>query len=149
VSDIIKYIQKLHQPSLTVPPPKNTSSTHNPKIIKCNLKPCHTCMLCTSPNQHSASFRVIRPPPGCRRIICSRCRLTTPPLAEWWRRRRTQITRSRVMGGCKSLMLFFGGFFFVFGDEDSRLCFCFFTLRKKRGGNVYGICHGRQRPNAI
>jgi len=22
--------------------------------------------------------------------------------AEWWRRRRTQITRSRVMGGCKS-----------------------------------------------
>jgi len=23
-------------------------------------------------------------------------------LAEWWRRRRTQITRGRVMGGCKS-----------------------------------------------
>jgi len=40
-------------------------------------------------------------------------------------------------------------FFFVSGEEDSRLCFCFFMLRKKRGGNVYGICHGRQRPNAI
>jgi len=28
---------------------------------------------------------------------------------------------------------------FVLGDEDSRLCFCFFRLQKKRGGNVYGI----------
>jgi len=37
----------------------------------------------------------------------------------------------------------FGGFSFVLGEEDSRLCFCFFMLRKKRGGNVYGICHGR------
>jgi len=32
---------------------------------------------------------------------------------------------------------------FVFGEEDLRLCFCFFMLRKKQGGNVYGICHGR------
>jgi len=53
------------------------------------------------------------------------------------------------MGGCKSLMLFFGGFLCFFGDEDSRLDFCFFMLRKKPGGNVYGICHRRQRPNAI
>jgi len=28
---------------------------------------------------------------------------------------------------------------FVFGEEDSQLCFCFFMVRKKRGGNVYGI----------
>jgi len=27
----------------------------------------------------------------------------------------------------------------VLGEEDLRLCFCFFMLRKKRGGNVYGI----------
>jgi len=55
------------------------------------------------------------------------------------------------MGGCKSLMLFFlaGFLFLLFGEEDLRLCFCFFMLRKKRGGNVYGICHGCQRPNAI
>jgi len=52
------------------------------------------------------------------------------------------------MGGCKKLM-FFVAVSFVVGEEDSRLCFCFFMLRKKRGGNMYGICHGRQRPNAI
>jgi len=46
------------------------------------------------------------------------------------------------MGGCKKLMLFFG-VSFVFGGEDSRLCFCFFMLWKKWGGNMYGICHGR------
>jgi len=50
------------------------------------------------------------------------------------------------MGGCKKLMFFVGGF--VFG-EDSRLCFCFLVLQEKRGGYVYGICHGRKRPNAI
>jgi len=38
---------------------------------------------------------------------------------------------------------------FVRGEEDLRLCFCFFMLQKKQGGNMYGICHGRQRPNAI
>jgi hypothetical protein len=45
------------------------------------------------------------------------------------------------MGGCKSLMLFLcGGFFCCFlGKKDSRLCFCFFMLRRKRGGNMYGI----------
>ena len=47
------------------------------------------------------------------------------------------------------VFFFFLAVSFVLGDEDSRLCFCFFMLRKKRGGNVYGICHGRQRPNAI
>ena len=53
-------------------------------------------------------------------------------------------------GGVLKLMLFlWGGFSFVVGEEDSRLCFCFFMLRKKRGGNMYGISHGRQRPNAI
>jgi len=40
-------------------------------------------------------------------------------------------------------------FFFCLGDDDSRLCICFFMLRKKRGGNMYGTCHGCQRPNAI
>jgi hypothetical protein len=30
-------------------------------------------------------------------------------------------------------------FYFVLGEEDSRLCFCFFMLRKKRGRNMYGI----------
>jgi len=34
-------------------------------------------------------------------------------------------------------MLFFGGFFGL-GEEDLRLCFCFFMLQKKQGGNVYG-----------
>jgi len=38
---------------------------------------------------------------------------------------------------------------FVWGEEDSRLCFCFLMLRKKWGGNMYRICHARQRPNAI
>jgi hypothetical protein len=33
----------------------------------------------------------------------------------------------------------------VLGEEDLRLCVCFFMLRKKRGGNVYGICHGRMQ----
>ena len=46
------------------------------------------------------------------------------------------------MGGCKSWMLFFGGISFCLGDEDSQLDCCFFRLWKKRGGNVYGICHG-------
>ena len=36
-------------------------------------------------------------------------------------------------------MLLFSAVFFVLGEEDLRLCFCFFMLRKKRGGNVYGI----------
>jgi hypothetical protein len=36
------------------------------------------------------------------------------------------------------MLFFFGGFSFVVGEEDSRLCFCFFMLRKKRGGYVYG-----------
>jgi hypothetical protein len=44
------------------------------------------------------------------------------------------------MGGCKSLILFLcGGFFCFVGKKDSQLCFCFFMLRKKRGGNMYGI----------
>jgi len=46
------------------------------------------------------------------------------------------------MGGCKSLLLLLA-VSFVVGEEDSRLCFCFFMLRKKWGGNVYRICHGR------
>jgi len=46
-------------------------------------------------------------------------------------------------GGVQKLMLFFLAVSFVRGEEDSRLCFCFFMLRKKRGGNMYGICHGR------
>jgi len=37
------------------------------------------------------------------------------------------------------LMLLFEAVSFVLGEEDSRLCFCFFMLRKKRGGYVYGI----------
>jgi len=37
----------------------------------------------------------------------------------------------------------FWRFLLLSGKEDSRLCFCFFMLRKKRGGNMYGICHGR------
>jgi len=53
------------------------------------------------------------------------------------------------MGGCKSFDVVFWRFLLLIGEEDSRLWFCFFTLRKKRGGNMYGICHGRQRPNAI
>jgi hypothetical protein len=36
-------------------------------------------------------------------------------------------------------MLFCLAVSFVLGEEDSRLCFCFFMLRKKWGGNVYGI----------
>jgi len=46
------------------------------------------------------------------------------------------------MGGCKFLM-FVLVVSFVSGEEDLQLCFCFFMLRKKRGGNMYGICHGR------
>jgi len=54
------------------------------------------------------------------------------------------------MGGCKSLLLFFvWRFLLLSGEEDLQLCFCFFMLRKKPGGYMYGICHGRQRPNAI
>jgi hypothetical protein len=37
------------------------------------------------------------------------------------------------------MMLFLAVSFVFEGEEDSRLCFCFFMLRKKRGGNVYGI----------
>jgi len=36
-------------------------------------------------------------------------------------------------------MLFFGGFLLLIGEEDLRLWFCFFMLRKRRGGNMYGI----------
>jgi len=43
------------------------------------------------------------------------------------------------MGGCKSCCCFLAVFVCFLGGEDSRLCFCFFMLRKKRGGNVYGI----------
>jgi len=55
------------------------------------------------------------------------------------------------MGGCKKLMLFLAVFFFfVFGEEDSRLCFCFFYVTEEAGRKyVRDICHGRQRPNAI
>jgi len=43
------------------------------------------------------------------------------------------------MGGCNRCDVFCVAVSFVKGEEDSRLCFCFFMLRKKRGGNVYGI----------
>ena len=46
-------------------------------------------------------------------------------------------------GGVKVVVVFVWQFLFVLGEEDLRLCFCFFMLRKKWGGNVYGICHGR------
>jgi len=39
---------------------------------------------------------------------------------------------------CFIFFYFFWGFSFVVGEEDSRLCFCFFTLWKKQGGNMYG-----------
>jgi len=53
------------------------------------------------------------------------------------------------MGGCKSLMLFFGSFCLFLGKKTRDFAFVSFMLWKKREGNVYGICHGRQRPNAI
>jgi hypothetical protein len=43
------------------------------------------------------------------------------------------------MGGRKSLCFCWRFFLLLRGEEDSRLCFCFFMLRKKRGGNMYGI----------
>ena len=49
------------------------------------------------------------------------------------------------MGGVKVDVFWW----FCLREEDSRLCFCFLALWKKRGGNVLGICHGRKRPNAI
>jgi hypothetical protein len=51
-------------------------------------------------------------------------------LVEWWRRRRTQITRSRVMGGCKSWCCFFGGFF-CFWEKRTR-DFAFVSLCYER-----------------
>jgi hypothetical protein len=42
------------------------------------------------------------------------------------------------MGGRKSCCCFWRFCLFL-GEEDSRLCFCFFMLRKKWGGYVYGI----------
>ena len=38
---------------------------------------------------------------------------------------------------------------FVRGVMGSRLCFCFFMLQEKRGGNMLGICHSHKRLNAI
>jgi hypothetical protein len=38
------------------------------------------------------------------------------------------------MGGCKEWFCL--AVSFVKGEEDLRLCFCFFMLQKKRGGNV-------------
>jgi len=53
------------------------------------------------------------------------------------------------MGGCKSLMLFLLAVSFVMGKRTRNFAFVSFMLRKKRGGNMYGICHGHQQPNAI
>jgi len=52
-------------------------------------------------------------------------------------------------GGGVKVNVVFWRFLLLNGEEDLRLCFCFFMLLKKRGGNMYGICHGRQWPNAI
>jgi len=46
-------------------------------------------------------------------------------------------------------MLFFGGFFCCLEKRTRDFAFWFFMSRKKRGGIMYGICHGRQRPNAM
>ena len=53
-------------------------------------------------------------------------------------------------GGVENLMLVFWQFSFCFlGKWDLQLCFCFFMLQKKQGGNVLGICYGRKRLNAM
>jgi len=39
-------------------------------------------------------------------------------------------------GGGVKVVVFWRFFRLFFGEEDLRLCFCFFMLRKKLGGNV-------------
>jgi len=48
-------------------------------------------------------------------------------------------------GGGVKVDVVFWRISFVSGEEDLRLCFGFLVLRKKRGGNVLGICHGRMQ----
>jgi hypothetical protein len=45
-------------------------------------------------------------------------------------------------GDVNSSVLFFAGFF-CYGRRGLATLFLFLMLRKKRGGNMYGICHGR------
>jgi len=51
-------------------------------------------------------------------------------LVEWWRRRRTQITRSQVMGGCTKFDVVFGGFSFVWGRGLATLLLFLYVMKE-------------------
>jgi hypothetical protein len=53
------------------------------------------------------------------------------------------------MGGCKKLMLFLA-VFICFGGRGLATLLLFLYVTEEAGRKyVWGICHGRQRPNAI
>jgi len=53
------------------------------------------------------------------------------------------------MGGCKKLMLFFGGVCFCWGRGLATLLLFLYVTEEAGRKCVQDICHGRQRPNAI
>jgi len=72
-----------------------------------------------------------------KKNVCGHCYILfilqmSVGLVQWWSRGRTPTRRSRVMGGCKRLILFLWRFLLFFGEEELRLCLYFFMLWKKR-----------------